>query len=102
MLELRPTCENCNEPLPPDSLHAMICTFECTFCRTCVDSILENVCPNCGGGFCQRPVRPARDWRGGNCLGNHPASTTVCYRPVDKLAHSRFAANIKSVPPARR
>src|SRR4029079_16147289 len=55
MLELRPTCENCNSPLPPDSNHAMICSFECTFCRSCVENILANVCPNCGGGFCFRP-----------------------------------------------
>ena len=51
MLELRPTCENCNKLLPPDSLEAMICSFECTFCKKCVDEILKNVCPNCGGGF---------------------------------------------------
>lgn len=50
MLELRPTCENCNKPLPPASLEARICTYECTFCATCVDKILDNVCPNCGGG----------------------------------------------------
>ena len=51
MLELRPTCENCNKALPPDSLEARICTYECTFCATCVDNVLENICPNCGGGI---------------------------------------------------
>ena len=51
MLELRPTCENCNKALPPNSLEARICTYECTFCATCVENALENVCPNCGGGF---------------------------------------------------
>jgi hypothetical protein len=30
MLELRPTCENCNSLLPPNSPEAMICSFECT------------------------------------------------------------------------
>lgn len=55
MLELRPTCENCDKALPPDSLEARICTYECTFCATCVDTVLENVCPNCGGGFVPRP-----------------------------------------------
>ena len=50
MLELRPTCENCNRTLPPASDLAMICSFECTFCKHCVDEILANVCPNCGGG----------------------------------------------------
>ena len=33
MLELRPTCENCDKALPPDSLEARICTYECTFLR---------------------------------------------------------------------
>ena len=32
MLELRPTCEHCNKALPPDSLEARICSYECTFC----------------------------------------------------------------------
>lgn len=57
MLELRPICENCRTHLPPESKTAMICSFECTFCRTCVEK-LENVCPNCGGGFTPRPIRP--------------------------------------------
>ncbi len=58
MLELRPSCENCSKPLPPDSTEAFICTFECTYCQDCVEKILENVCPNCGGGFEKRPIRP--------------------------------------------
>jgi hypothetical protein len=67
MLELRPTCENCNTPLPPDSLEARICTYECTFCRTSVENVLENVCPNCGGGFVPRPIRPSQNWIGSSC-----------------------------------
>ena len=51
MLELRPSCENCDRDLPNDSPLAMICTYECTFCKDCVENVLENVCPNCGGGF---------------------------------------------------
>src|SRR4051794_32891487 len=68
MLELRPTCENCNKPLPPNSPQAWICSYECTFCSQCVDEVLGNVCPNCGGGFVARPVRPARNWRDDNYL----------------------------------
>ena len=102
MLELRPTCENCNTPLPPDSTDAMICTFECTFCRPCVENILDNVCPNCGGGFCPRPIRPKRDWKAGDYLGAYPASTTVKHRPVDSRLHKRFAEAIKSIPPELR
>lgn len=102
MLELRPTCENCNMPLPPDSLEARICTFECTFCASCVDKVLSNVCPNCGGGFVHRPIRPATNWKDGNYLGANPASTTVKHRPVDPEAHTRFAADIVSIPPEKR
>jgi len=102
MLELRPVCEHCNKPLPPDSSEAMICSFECTFCSACVDSLLENVCPNCGGGFAPRPVRPARDWKGGNHLGAYPPARTVRHRPVDLKAHARFAAAIRNIPPGQR
>ena len=33
MLELRPGCECCDKDLPPDSMEARICSYECTFCR---------------------------------------------------------------------
>jgi hypothetical protein len=102
MLELRPVCENCNAPLPLDSTDAMICSFECTFCRSCVETVLENVCPNCGGGFSPRPIRPKHDWKGGNYLGAYPASKTVKHRPVDVAAHRRFSEEIKSIPPQLR
>jgi uncharacterized protein len=59
MLQLRPNCECCNRDLPPESTEAMICTYECTFCRDCVESRLGGVCPNCGGNFAPRPIRPA-------------------------------------------
>jgi hypothetical protein len=102
MLELRPSCENCNQPLPPDALEARICTYECTFCADCVTRVLENVCPNCGGGFVQRPVRPARNWKNNNFLGNDPAGTQTRFRPVDRAVHAAFAAQIKDIPPERR
>jgi hypothetical protein len=102
MLELRPTCEHCNKALPPASLDARICSFECTFCATCVDSVLGNVCPNCGGGFAPRPIRPARDWRGGNFLGNHPASAQVRHRPVDGPAHAAFAMTVGKIAAEHR
>jgi hypothetical protein len=69
MLELRPTCENCNVALPPESSEARICTYECTFCADCVEHRFHGVCPNCGGDFVQRPTRPAA------MLLKHPAST---------------------------
>jgi hypothetical protein len=102
MLELRPTCEQCNQPLPPASLEARICSYECTFCATCVDRVLGNVCPNCGGGFAPRPIRPSKNWKGGNFLGENPASTKVKHWPVDPAAHARFAAAIRTIPPEKR
>ena len=57
MLELRPNCECCDADLPPSSGEAMICSFECTFCRSCTEGVLKGRCPNCGGNFVARPVR---------------------------------------------
>ncbi len=68
MLELRPNCECCDRDLPPESAEARICSFECTFCAECVETRLKGACPNCGGGFTARPIRPA------SLLGRHPAS----------------------------
>ena len=69
MLEIRPNCENCDKDLSNDSSEAMICTFECTFCLTCVTGELNNICPNCGGGFEKRPIRPNHH------LQKYPVST---------------------------
>ncbi|MFC5472560.1 DUF1272 domain-containing protein [Paraherbaspirillum soli] len=102
MLELRPTCEHCNIALPPNATEARICSYECTFCSTCVETILENVCPNCGGGFVPRPIRPAKNLKGDNFLGQDPASIKVKHRPVDVEAHALFAAGIKHIPPEKR
>jgi uncharacterized protein len=102
MLELRPTCENCNKALPPHATEARICSYECTFCAKCVDDVLGNVCPNCGGGFASRPVRPSIHWKGDNYLGHDPASTKVRHRPVDPEAHARFAAAIRGIAPEQR
>lgn len=102
MLELRPTCEHCNKPLPPASTEARICSYECTFCMDCVENVLDDVCPNCGGGFCPRPIRPARNWKNENYLGKDPASSTVRHRPVDAAAHAAFAAAIRALPPEQR
>lgn len=80
MLELRPNCECCDKDLPPEATDAMICTFECTFCRSCAESTLGLVCPNCGGNLVERPVRsPAM-------LEKHPASTTRVRKPEGCIA----------------
>ena len=69
MLALRPNCECCDRDLPPSSPLARICSYECTFCADCVDGPLGGACPNCGGGFVPRPIRPAAK------LLKDPAST---------------------------
>ena len=102
MLELRPNCEHCNRVLPPESLEARICSFECTFCACCATNVLHDVCPNCGGGFVPRPIRPARNWKGDNFLGRYPPSVVVRHRPVDPAAHRLFAAAIESLRPDQR
>src|SRR2546421_1955373 len=102
MLELRPSCEHCHKALPPDSLEARICSFECTFCAKCVETVLQNVCPNCGGGFVPRPIRPSKNRKGDNYLGRYPASTKVKHRPVDAAAHASFAATVRPIPPEKR
>lgn len=75
MLELRPNCECCDRDLPPDAREAMICSFECTFCRACAEGVLQGVCPNCGGELVRRPVRPAAK------LAKNPASTRRVLKP---------------------
>jgi len=102
MLELRPNCEHCNKALPPASTEARICSFECTFCAACAEGLLANVCPNCGGGFMPRPVRPAQDRKGGNTLGKYPASTREKHRPVDPAAHAALVAAVGKIPPEAR
>jgi hypothetical protein len=75
MLQLRPNCECCNRDLPPHSEEALICSFECTFCRACATSVLKGKCPNCGGELVPRPRRPAEK------LAKFPASTERVLKP---------------------
>jgi uncharacterized protein len=102
MLELRPVCENCNAALAPENTEARICSFECTFCRTCVETVLASVCPNCGGGFVPRPIRPSRDWKGGFHTGAFPPTTEQKVRPVDASRHAELVARVAAIPPAER
>jgi hypothetical protein len=100
-LELRPNCEMCDVDLPPNSEVARICTYECTFCADCVD-VLQNVCPNCGGGFAPRPIRPANEWRPGLSVAKQPPGTTrhsLSY-PRDEIAE--FSTRLACIDPADR
>jgi len=82
MLELRPNCECCDRDLPPESTEVVICSFECTFCTSCASDVLGSRCPNCGGNFAPRPVRPQ------SALENAPASTTRILKAGGCVANS--------------
>jgi hypothetical protein len=102
MLELRPNCEYCDKDLPPDAADALICSYECTFCADCVETHLHNVCPNCGGGFEKRPVRPKTARRPGVGLAHQPASVQRRQLKHAKPDIAAFAAQVKDIPPAAR
>lgn len=102
MLELRPNCEACDKDLPPDSTEAHICTYECTFCEDCVVNVLHNVCPNCGGGFTKRPIRPSTARRPGVSLEHQLASTKRVNTKYSQADIAAFSAKHKHVPPEQR
>ena len=54
-LEMRAECERCGAALALDGA-AVICSYECTFCSACADS-MQHVCPNCRGELVSRPRR---------------------------------------------
>jgi hypothetical protein len=101
-LQLRPNCEYCDKDLPPHATDARICTFECTFCADCVDTKLHNVCPNCGGGFAPRPIRPATEWRPGLSATTRPASTQRAHLKFSVEDVAAFSERIRRVDPANR
>ncbi|HEV7463719.1 MAG TPA: DUF1272 domain-containing protein [Methyloceanibacter sp.] len=102
MLELRPNCEACDKDLPPDATDARICSYECTFCADCVDGVLLNICPNCGGGFVPRPIRPVTERRQGLSLAKRPASTERVHLSFDAREVARFAKLVRDIPPESR
>ena len=102
MLDLRPNCELCDKDLPPDSTEACICTYECTFCLTCVESVLNNVCPNCGGGFSPRPVRPKTERRSGVSLSHQPASSVRIHTKYTREEINNFVTTVKAINPEER
>src|SRR5881275_3001709 len=81
-LQLRPNCEYCDKDLPPNATEARICSYECTFCADCVETKLHNVCPNCGGGFVPRPIRPSKEWRPGVCTAKQAPSDKPMSRHI--------------------
>ncbi|WP_281541120.1 DUF1272 domain-containing protein [Maribacter aestuarii] len=95
-MEIRLNCENCDIPLLNNSKEAMICTFDCTFCKDCVDTILKNVCPNCGGGFEKRPTRPKE------LLYKYPPSDKKILKPVNMEKFQQTLNKFKKIMPSDR
>lgn len=104
MLEIRPNCELCDRDLPPASLDARICSYECTYCADCVATVLQNVCPTCGGGFAPRPIRPQNAWRANKRLGlaYHPASSERHRSPFELDEIKAHVDRIKGIAPGAR
>lgn len=102
MLELRPNCEACDVDLPPSSPDACICSYECTFCRNCVETLLNNVCPNCGGGLAARPIRPAGEYRPATGLAYDPPSSRRRQLKWSREEIADFADRLAAVAPERR
>jgi hypothetical protein len=96
MLDIRPVCEHCKKLLPYDSTEAYICSFECTYCADCALTLFQNVCPNCGGGFMQRPVRPKR------LLEKYPPVEEKIYHPVNMEKHQAMLARYLDIPAEKR
>jgi hypothetical protein len=102
MLELRPNCEYCDKDLPPDAVDARICSYECTFCAECVEKMLLNVCPNCGGGFAPRPIRRVSERWPGVSLARQPASTKRVHLKRSREEVAEFAERVRDIPPQNR
>ncbi|WP_298903430.1 DUF1272 domain-containing protein [uncultured Psychroserpens sp.] len=96
MLDLRPNCEHCDKDLPYTSTEAMICSYECTYCKTCALEIFENVCPSCSGNFVERPIRPKKE------IERNPASSKRIFKPKDVQKTKLNSDRYKTIPPEKR
>jgi hypothetical protein len=102
VLALRPNCELCDVDLPPHAANARICSYECTFCADCVERVLRNVCPNCGGGLVPRPIRPRNAWRPGAGLSSDPPDGERRMSPYSIEQIRAFADSLRDTPPEQR
>ncbi len=96
MLEIRPNCEHCGKDLPNTSTEAMICSFECTYCKDCAITIFENVCPSCAGNFVERPIRPSR------MIQKYPATVKKVLDEKDLEKAKRLSEKFKHIQPEKR
>lgn len=96
MLLLKPNCEHCGIDLPNNSTEAMICSFECTYCKNCALELFENVCPSCGGNFVARPIRPSK------MLEKYPSSKEVIFKPKNLKKFEIMRDTYKNIAPEKR
>lgn len=96
MLEIRPNCEHCGRDLPNTSIEAMICSFECTYCRECAIEVFENVCPSCSGNFVPRPIRPSK------MMEKFPASNIKVFKPKNLEKARLNTEKYKNIMPEKR
>lgn len=96
MLAIKPNCEHCNKDLPNTSTEAMICSFECTYCKNCAIQIFKNVCPSCSSNFVERPIRPSI------MVKKYPASTKRVFKPKDLEITKVNSEEFKSILPEKR
>lgn len=96
MLEIRLNCEHCGKDLPNTSTEAMICSFECTYCKECALEIFENVCPSCQGNFTPRPIRPSK------MIKKYPASEKRVFSPKDLKKVNITNEKFKTISPEER
>tara|TARA_R110001632_G_scaffold68401_7_gene160328 strand:+ start:778 stop:1068 length:291 start_codon:yes stop_codon:yes gene_type:complete len=96
MLEIRPNCEHCGKDLPNTSKEAMICSFECTYCKDCAEDIFKNVCPSCTGNFAPRPIRTKE------MIKKYPASEKRVFAPKDLEKAALLLEKFKNIQPEKR
>ncbi len=96
MLEIRPNCEHCGKHLSNTSTEAMICSFECTYCRDCALELFENVCPSCGGNFVERPIRPQA------MIKKYPASRKEVFKPKAPKDYHLMKQKYRHIAPQKR
>ncbi|MBL4604469.1 MAG: DUF1272 domain-containing protein [Flavobacteriaceae bacterium] len=96
MLEIRPNCEHCGKDLPNTSTEAMICSFECTYCKDCAITIFKNVCPTCAGNFVERPFRPLK------MVEKYPASIKKVFAPKNLEKAKHLSEKFKNTQPNKR
>ena len=41
-------------------MEAMISSYECNYCKECVETVLNKIYPNCAGDFQPRPTRVSK------------------------------------------